>query len=94
MDIRKITAYVQGEKKQVFVSPRMKNDGCDDFQTHKGWWWCIVGGCVGTFVTIRPESGCRLTGINEQTKIEESELDVFTADPINTKEDFERLLTL
>lgn len=69
MSIRKITAYVQGEKKQVFVSPRMKNDGCDDFQTHKGWWWCIVGGCVGTFVTIRPESGCRLTGINERTKM-------------------------
>lgn len=95
MNIRKITAYVQGRKRDVFVSPRMKNKDCDDFMEHRGCWWCIVGSEVATFVEKRPESGCRLTGINERTAIEETELDYFTANGrIDTKEEFSRFLTL
>lgn len=94
MNIRKISAYEMGRKVDVFVSERVTNTGCDDFRPHRGYWWCIVGGEVGTFVTKRPESGCRLTGIGERTKIEETEMDVFTSSsPIRTKEEFARLIS-
>lgn len=80
-----------GERKvRIFVSERMKNDGCDDFRPHYGWWWCVVGGEVGYFTTKRPYSGVQLRG-----EIEDYERDIFNVnESIDTKERFAELLSM
>lgn len=80
-----------GERKvRIFVSERMKNNDCDDFRPHYGWWWCVKGGEVGYFTTKRPYSGVQLRG-----KIEEYEHDIFNVnESIDTKEEFAELLSM
>ena len=78
-----------GERKvRIFVSELVKNSDCDDFRPHYGWWWCVVGGEVGYFTTMRPYSGVQLRG-----KIESYEHDIFNVNyKIETKDQFKDLL--
>lgn len=88
MKITEMNAKDCGRKVRIFVSERVMNTGCDDCRTHWGWWYCVVGGQVGYFVTKRPYSGVCLQG-----KIYEYEHDVFNVNgTIDTKEQFAELL--
>lgn len=79
-----------GRKVRIFVSERIKNTNCDDCKPHWGYWYCVVGGYVGYFVTKRPYSGVCLQG-----KLESYERDVFNVnESINTKEEFSELLSM
>lgn len=98
MKIREIKAYDRGREVRIFVSPLMKNSECEYGRTIRGYWYCVKGGEVGRFVTVRPESGCRISMARRQmgfSRIEESEMDIFNVnDPIDTKERFQKLLEL
>ena len=75
---------------RIFVTEMVRNKDCDDFVTHYGWWWCVVGGEVGYFTTKRPYSGVQLRG-----KIEEYEHDIFNVNyKIESKEQFAKLLSM
>lgn len=90
MRITEMNAKDCGRQVRIFVSERVKNECCDDCKTHYGWWYCVVGGQVGYFVTKRPYSGVFLQG-----NLESYEHDVFNVyDAINTKEQFKELLEL
>lgn len=90
MRISEMKAKDGSREVRIFVSQLMKNDGCDDFRTHRGWWYCVVGGQVGYFTTHRPTSGCQLRG-----KVEECEHDIFNINgTIDTKEQFAELLSM
>lgn len=88
MKITEMKAKNRGRDVRIFVSEMMRNKYCDDDRVRYGWWYCVVGGEVGYFVTRRPYSGVVLEG-----RLEESEHDVFNVnDPIDTKERFAELL--
>lgn len=90
MRITEMKAKDCGRQVRIFVSERVKNDGCDDCRPHWGWWYCVVGGQVGYFVTKRPYSGVCLQGA-----LESHERDVFNVNgKIETKERFGELLEL
>ena len=83
-----MNAKDRGRKVRIFVSERVKNAYCDDDRKRYGWWYCVVGGEVGYFVTKRPSSGCSLQGL------EEYEHDIFNVNvKIDNKEYFEKLIT-
>lgn len=87
MKISEMNARDRGRKVRIFVSDIMKNQYCDDDCKRYGWWYCVVGGEVGYFVTKRPTSGCSLQGL------EEYEHDIFNVnDPIDTKDRFAELI--
>jgi hypothetical protein len=90
MRITEMNAKDCGKKVRIYVSERVKNMDCDDFRPHWGWWYCVVGGQVGYFVTKRPYSGVCLQG-----KLESYEHDIFNVNgTIETKEQFKELLEL
>ena len=96
-EIREIAAIDRGRKCRIWVSPRMKNTDCIDGETVRGWWYCYASGeaTIAFFVTKRPESGCVIQGINDNSALEQSELDVFnTNNPIKDKADFARHLNM
>ena len=83
-----MNAKDRGRKVRIFVSDMMKNQYCDDDRKRYGWWYCVVGGEVGYFVTRRPYSGVVLEG-----RLQESEHDIFNVNnPIDTKERFAELI--
>lgn len=87
MRISEMKAKDGSREVRIFVSQLMKNDGCDDFRTHRGWWYCIKGGQVGYFATKRPTSGCQIQNLVD--------LDIFNVyDPIDTKDQFAELLSM
>ena len=90
MRITEMKAKDGSREVRIFVSQLMKNDGCDDFRTHRGWWYCVKGGEEGYFVTKRPYSGIQLQG-----ELCRYEHDIFNVNyRIETKEQFAELLMM
>lgn len=89
MEATEMKAKDRGREVRIFVSEVMRNNDCDDCRARYGWWYCVVGGEVGYFVTRRPTSGCSLQGL------EQYERDVFNVNGrIETKEEFIKLITM
>ena len=87
MKVTEMNAKDKGRKVRIFVSECVKNTYCDDDRKRYGWWYSVIGGQVGYFVTKRPTSGCSLQGL------EEYEHDIFNINgTIDTKEMFEYLV--
>lgn len=90
MRITEMNAKDGARKVRIFVSEMVRNNDCDDFKPHYGWWWCVVGGEVGYFTTKRPYSGVQLRG-----DIESHEHDIFNVnEKIESREQFAKLLSM
>lgn len=98
MKIREMNAYDRGRKVRIYVSDIVRNESCDDCRPHWGYWYCVVGGEVGYFVTREPHSGCRISCAYPErygrSKLELSERDIFNvSEPIDSKERFNELIS-